>query len=144
MAKGPRKADAPANRLDVWTDASTAAQHEGIGIYVPSTNIKMAEGLVRGAAMAKANSPVNWAELSAVKRALQEFGPDYWLRIYSDSQWATNMAMGKWKPKKYKALVLEVRKLVLKHDAIVVWRRRELNAFADGLATWASGYRESV
>ena len=107
----------------------------GIGIHVPSLNINLAEGLVQP----PSERAINWAELSAIKRALELLGPQRPV-IHTDSQWCAKILEGHWVPTKYKRLVSQTRKLVKKHGAGVVWIPRTKNTEADALAKWASGY----
>lgn len=112
----------------------------GIGIHVPSANIHIAEGLVRVPETVGVTNPVNWAELSAIHRALTLFGPQSPV-IHTDSQWCVGVLTGRWRNTKYRTLVKATRRLLRDHRAGVRWIPRELNLEADDLAKWASGYQ---
>lgn len=130
---------ATTSRVAVFTDASTSRGNAGIGIYVPTHQIAIAEGLVRVPETDGVAMPVNWAELSAIKRALDLLGH---LRpvIHTDSMWCVKVLTGRWNNNKYRHLVKSTRLLVKHHGAGVVWVPRTRNNHADSLARWASGY----
>jgi ribonuclease HI len=124
-------------------DASTTQGHAGIGIYAPGEQLKIAEGLVRIPEVAGVPNPNNWAELSAIFRAMQLFGHRT-LTVRTDSKWCDNILNGRWQAQKYRRLVdLALRRKA--HYAIKVeWVSRDENEVADSLATWASGYTPEV
>lgn len=136
-----RKAETTRSRLVVHTDASTTHGHYGIGISIASRNIKVAEGLLRPRDAQYINL-VNYAELYAVKRALQLFGYES-LLICTDSQWVEGVCNKGFYVKAYPSLAqlaAEVRDLHRRAHAKVKWIPRVKNRKADQLAKWASGY----
>ena len=124
-------------------DASTTQGHAGIGIYVPELQLEIAEGLVRIPEVGGVKNPNNWAELSAVFRAMQLFVHRP-LTIFTDSIWCVNILNGYWHAKKYRRLGELALRRKVHYDIKVDWVSRDKNAVADSLATWASGYTPEV
>jgi ribonuclease HI len=130
-------------KVVVHTDASTSQNHVGIGIWIPSDGIEYAEGLVKPPELQSARMPINWAELTAVKRALDLYGSRR-LCIKTDSKWVLGACVYGWKVTKYRKLADRVRQLLHTTHSHLEWVPREGNDRANALAQWASGYKDLV
>jgi ribonuclease HI len=131
------------SKVAVYTDASTSRNHVGIGIWIPDDGIEVAEGLLKPPELQGARMPINWAELTAVKRALDLFGGRR-LCIHTDSKWVLGACVYGWKVTKYRKIADRVRQLLHTTHSHLEWIPREGNGRANDLAQWASGYRDLV